>query len=187
LACNTTLFLFCTPLNTERTATAQEGLHVSAAMARSFLLRLRSLGTPLTATPETVSDSDQKTAPKVEIHSTPATTSWDSPASIPSELKRVEKTHQYDPNLKKEKIDELHAAIHSQDPEVVLRAQVDFTENSPYEEVRAAVRTTDGGEPANTLRAWILGMLFVTAASGLNMFLSMRSPAINFPSVIVLL
>ncbi|OAA63871.1 small oligopeptide transporter, OPT family [Cordyceps fumosorosea ARSEF 2679] len=58
-------------------------------------------------------------------------------------------------------------------------------EESPYEEVRAAVRNTDGGEVANTVRAWILGMLFVTLGAGLNMFLSMRSPAIAFPAIIV--
>jgi hypothetical protein len=40
--------------------------------------------------------------------------------------------------------------------------------------VRAAVRPTDGGEVANTVRAWILGMIFVTIGSALNMFLSMR-------------
>ncbi len=33
---------------------------------------------------------------------------------------------------------------------------------------------TDGGEVANTVRAWVLGMIFVTLGSGLNMFLSMR-------------
>ncbi|KAF1967183.1 OPT family small oligopeptide transporter [Bimuria novae-zelandiae CBS 107.79] len=99
----------------------------------------------------------------------------------------TEKTHQWDPNLKQEKIDELHAAIHDGDPEAIKRAQADFIEDSPYEEVRAAVRNTDGGEPCNTVRAWILGMLFVTVASGVNMFLSMRSPAINFPNIVVLL
>ena len=60
-----------------------------------------------------------------------------------------------------------------------------FAEDSPYEEVRAAVRTEDGEEVANTVRAWILGMLFVTVGSGANMFLSMRSPAINFPAIVV--
>lgn len=49
-----------------------------------------------------------------------------------------------------------------------------FEEDSPYEEVRAAVRNTDGEEIANTLRAWILGTFFVTIAAALNMFLSMR-------------
>ncbi|KAL1966252.1 hypothetical protein VTN77DRAFT_4605 [Rasamsonia byssochlamydoides] len=58
-------------------------------------------------------------------------------------------------------------------------------EDSPYESVRAAVRPTDGGEVANTVRAWVLGMFFVTIASGVNMFLSMRSPAISISSVAI--
>ncbi|KID85214.1 small oligopeptide transporter, OPT family protein [Metarhizium guizhouense ARSEF 977] len=58
-------------------------------------------------------------------------------------------------------------------------------EDSPYEEVRAAVRNTDHEQVASTVRAWILGIIFVTVGSGLNMFLSMRSPAINFPAIVV--
>jgi OPT family small oligopeptide transporter len=55
------------------------------------------------------------------------------------------------------------------------------------EYVQAAVRAEDGEEPANTLRAWILGFFFVTVASGVNMLLSMRSPAITIPVVAILL
>ena len=99
----------------------------------------------------------------------------------------TEKTHQWDPNLPQEKIDELFAATQSGDPEAVRRVQAEFVDNSPYEEVRAAVSSVDGEEPANTVRAWVLGMIFVTIASGLNMFLSMRSPAINFPPIVILL
>jgi hypothetical protein len=99
----------------------------------------------------------------------------------------IEKTHQWDPNLPQDRIDELLSATHGGDPEAIKKAQADFVENSPYEEVRAAVKNTDGGEPANTVRAWVLGMIFVTLASGVNMFLSMRSPALNFPPVAILL
>ena len=55
------------------------------------------------------------------------------------------------------------------------------------EYVEAAVRAEDGEEPANTLRAWVLGFFFVTIASGVNMLLSMRSPAITIPVVAILL
>ncbi|KAF2262978.1 small oligopeptide transporter [Lojkania enalia] len=99
----------------------------------------------------------------------------------------VEKTRQWDPNITQERVDRLVAATRDGDPEAVRRAQADFVEDSPYEQVRAAVKNTDGGEPACTVRAWVLGLIFVTVASGLNMFLSMRSPAINFPSIVVLL
>jgi len=101
------------------------------------------------------------------------------------DVPKIAKSHEWDPNLPQEKIDILHEAAKTGDLEKIHEIEVDFTEDSPYEEVRAAVRTTDAEEVANTVRAWVLGMIFVTLGSGLNMFLSMRSPAINFPSIVV--
>lgn len=92
-----------------------------------------------------------------------------------ADLERIQKAHQWDPNLPQSKIDAVNKAIETGDPEEIIHAEELFTEDSPYEEVRAAVRNTDGGEVANTVRAWILGMFFVTIGSALNMFLSMRS------------
>jgi hypothetical protein len=85
-----------------------------------------------------------------------------------------EKSHQWDPNLPQAEIDALHRAAKTGDAETVQEVEAVFAEDSPYEEVRAAVRNTDDGSVANTVRAWILGMIFVTIGSGLNMFLSMR-------------
>lgn len=102
-----------------------------------------------------------------------------------SDLGKIKHAHQFDPNLPQEKLDFINKALQDGDAGEIIEADVLFTEDSPYEEVRAAVRNTDGGEVANTVRAWILGMFFVTIGSGLNMFLSMRSPAINFPSLVV--
>ena len=39
----------------------------------------------------------------------------------------------------------------------------------------------------NTVRAWILGMFFVTVVAAINMLLSMRSPALSVPTVVVIL
>ena len=100
------------------------------------------------------------------------------------DISQFEKSHQWDPNLPQSKLDALHTAAQTGDAEAVHEIEVDFVEHSPYEEVRAAVRVEDGEEVANTVRAWILGMLFVTVGSGANMFLSMRSPAINFPAIV---
>lgn len=91
------------------------------------------------------------------------------------DLEHFEKSHQWDPNLAQEKIEAVQHALSSGDSQDVVRADELLTEDSPYEEVRAAVRNADNGEVANTVRAWILGMLFVTVGAGLNMFLSMRS------------
>lgn len=103
------------------------------------------------------------------------------------DVKKLDKAHQADPNLGDDEIDALREAAKTGDAERVLEVEKTFVEDSPYENVRAAVRTTDGEEVANTLRAWILGFFFVTIASGINMFLSMRSPAIVIPTVVILL
>lgn len=102
-----------------------------------------------------------------------------------ADLDKIAHAHQYDPNLPQEKLDALKKALADGDADEILEVDHLFTDDSPYAEVRAAVRNTDGGEVANTVRAWVLGMIFVTIGSGINMFLSMRSPAISFPSVVV--
>lgn len=101
------------------------------------------------------------------------------------DLENIKHAHEFDPNLPQEKLDFLNKALQDGDADEILEAETLFTDDSPYIEVRSAVRNTDGEEVANTVRAWILGMVFVTIGSGLNMFLSMRSPAINFPSLVV--
>ncbi|KAJ5459952.1 uncharacterized protein N7458_001504 [Penicillium daleae] len=101
------------------------------------------------------------------------------------DLHNIELSHQWDPNLPQEKLDEIHEAVKTGDHEKAAEIDKSFVQDSQYESVRAAVRNTDGEEPANTVRAWILGMFFTTVGSGLNMFLSMRSPAISFPAIVV--
>lgn len=91
-----------------------------------------------------------------------------------TDLENFQRDHQWDPNLPQDKADMVKKALQDGDSEEIIAADAILTEDSPYEEVRAAVRNTDGGEVANTVRAWILGMIFVTIGSGLNMFLSMR-------------
>ncbi|KAI8635539.1 OPT family small oligopeptide transporter [Xylariaceae sp. FL1651] len=108
-------------------------------------------------------------------------------ATAATDLDKIQHAHQWDPNLPKAKLEAVKRAIEHGNADQIAEADMMFTENSPYEEVRAAVRNVDGGEIANTIRAWVIGMFFVTIASGANMFLSMRSPAINFPSIVVLL
>ncbi|KAF2175242.1 OPT family small oligopeptide transporter [Zopfia rhizophila CBS 207.26] len=150
-------------------------------MARKFALRSKAAPAPSHDSAGEVKDQHDENA---QSHSTEKEAQHTSTEGLV--LTATDKTHQWDPNLTQDKIDKLHAAIDG-DPEAIRRAQGDFTEDSPYEEVRAAVKNTDGGEVANTVRAWILGLSFVTVASGLNMFLSMRSPAINFPAIVILL
>ena len=102
-----------------------------------------------------------------------------------ADLSKGRRGHPWDPDLPPETLDAVKTAVRDGQATEILEADALFTDDSPYEEVRAAVRSTDGGEVANTVRAWILGMVFVTVGSGLNMFLSMRSPAINFPAIVI--
>ncbi|KAJ5957236.1 hypothetical protein N7501_011515 [Penicillium viridicatum] len=101
------------------------------------------------------------------------------------ELHKVQLSHQWDPNLPQEKIDAINEAVKTGDQEKAAELEKTLAQESQYESVRAAVRNTDGGEVSNTVRAWVLGMFFTTLGSGLNMFLSMRSPAISFPAIVV--
>jgi hypothetical protein len=96
------------------------------------------------------------------------------------ELHNIELSHQWDPNLPQEKLDEINEVVKTGDHEKAAEIDKSFAQDSQYESVRAAVRNTDGREPANTVRAWVLGMLFTTIGSGLNMFLSMRQDSCIF-------
>ncbi|KAJ5572667.1 hypothetical protein N7450_009651 [Penicillium hetheringtonii] len=101
------------------------------------------------------------------------------------DLRKFELSHQWDPNIDQEKLDTIKEVIDHDDQEQAAGLDKSLAQDSQYESVRAAVRNTDNGEVANTLRAWVLGLLFTTIGSGLNMFLSMRSPAISFPAIVV--
>lgn len=104
------------------------------------------------------------------------TAARDSLTSDVSELEAIghplPHSAQSSPHESREKPEVMHSTIASDDPKA--EAERLLAENSPYEEVRVAVRNTDGGEVTNTVRAWIMGMVFVTVGAGLNMFLSMR-------------
>lgn len=52
-------------------------------------------------------------------------------------------------------------------------------EDSPYPEVRAAVRNYDEDLPCNTVRAWVIGMSLVLVGSSMNTLFSLRQPSIS--------
>jgi len=58
-----------------------------------------------------------------------------------------------------------------------------ITINSPYTEVRAVVDNHDDpSEPCLTLRAWIIGLIYVAAGSFINQFFDIRQPGISISS-----
>lgn len=61
------------------------------------------------------------------------------------------------------------------DDEVFTNKEV---EDSPYPEVRAAVRNYDEDVPANTIRAWTIGLMLVFLGASMNTLFSLRQPAI---------
>lgn len=94
------------------------------------------------------------------------------------------KQHAWDPNMDQEKLSTINQAIELQesDSEKAIAQQL---EESPYPEVNSAVPLGDDPSiPANTIRAWFLGMLFVTFGSGLNMLFSLRQPSIQITSIV---
>ncbi|TQS33290.1 hypothetical protein Golomagni_06372, partial [Golovinomyces magnicellulatus] len=60
----------------------------------------------------------------------------------------------------------------------------DGQEDSPYPEVRAAVRNFDEDVPCNTVRAWAIGLSLVILGASINTFLSLRQPTISIGPLI---
>ena len=94
------------------------------------------------------------------------------------ELKFLKKLHRWDPNLSADVQDGMARAVHDHDGTAELELLNLMENDSPYPEVRAAVRNYDIDMPTNTIRAWTIGMFMVTLGSGMNMLFSMRSPQI---------
>ncbi|CAH0052080.1 unnamed protein product [Clonostachys rhizophaga] len=57
-------------------------------------------------------------------------------------------------------------------------------ENSPYPEVRAAVKNYDEEMPCNTVRAWSIGMFLVIFGASMNTLFSLRRPSISIGPLI---
>ncbi|KAI9818049.1 MAG: hypothetical protein M1827_000673 [Pycnora praestabilis] len=100
-------------------------------------------------------------------------------------LQALEKQHKWDPNLPSDLHEEMLDAAENFDEKNQVGLVETFVDDSPYPEVRAAVRNYDEPDlPANTLRAWCIGMLLATIGSAVNMLFSMRAPAIVISSLV---
>lgn len=59
------------------------------------------------------------------------------------------------------------------------------SDNSPFPEVRANVPNTDDPSmPVNTLRMWLVGIIFTMVGTGINQFFSMRYPSVTISSLV---
>ncbi|KAF7320173.1 OPT oligopeptide transporter [Mycena kentingensis (nom. inval.)] len=62
---------------------------------------------------------------------------------------------------------------------------IEFDDESPYPEVRAAVSSVDDPSmPVNTFRMWFLGLLLTVVMAGLNQVFSMRAPSVFVTSIV---
>ncbi|TGJ84790.1 hypothetical protein E0Z10_g3991 [Xylaria hypoxylon] len=122
-------------------------------------------------------------------------------------LKHFEHQHHFDPNLPVDEIELVQTSIASGDTEKAIKVEVALVEDdSPYPEVtippfcsygfssiltlyctkvRAAVRNYDVDLPANTIRAWVIGLILCTAGSAINMLFSLRNPSIQVTTYVV--
>ncbi|KAF8078330.1 OPT oligopeptide transporter [Lyophyllum atratum] len=62
---------------------------------------------------------------------------------------------------------------------------IEFDDESPYPEVRAAVASVDDPlMPVNTFRMWFLGLFFTIAVSGTNQLFSLRYPSVFITGIV---
>jgi len=88
-----------------------------------------------------------------------------------------------DPNLPEEysqRHSRVSLELDDQDP----LKQPDEDEDSPYPEVRAAVRNFDEDLPCNTVRAWSIGLSLIFLGASMNTLFSLRSPSISLGALI---
>ncbi|KHN98781.1 small oligopeptide transporter, OPT family [Metarhizium album ARSEF 1941] len=101
-------------------------------------------------------------------------------------LAAFEKAHKLDPNLPIDELNDVDAALATGNAEKGLEIEHALMEdNSPYPEVRAVVRNYDVDVPANTIRAWVIGLLLCTVGSGVNMLFSLRNPTVAITTYVV--
>jgi hypothetical protein len=139
---------------------------------------------------DVVAQATTNPAPEDEKHATADAdairASGYNPDDAITQLKKFEKLHRWDLHLPQAQLDGVSAAIESGDieKEVAIEHAL-LEEDSPYPEVRAAVRNYDEDQPANTIRAWVIGMLLTTVACSINMLFSLRNPSIQITTYVI--
>ncbi|KAI5300683.1 hypothetical protein KEM55_005801, partial [Ascosphaera atra] len=107
-------------------------------------------------------------------------------AEMARALEKFRKAHKWDPNMDDETLEELARAAAERNLNGESEAYAKVLEDSPYPEVRAAVRNYDEEElPTNTIRMWSIALLLCTIASALNALFSLRQPSISITPIVV--
>ncbi|KAI1100995.1 small oligopeptide transporter [Jackrogersella minutella] len=101
-------------------------------------------------------------------------------------LKHFEEQHKLDPNLPIQELNDVDAALATGNAEKGVEIETSLVEDdSPYPEVRAAVRNYDVDLPANTIRAWVIGLILCTVGSAVNMLFSLKNPTIQITTYVI--
>ncbi|KAI1779413.1 small oligopeptide transporter [Hypoxylon cercidicola] len=101
-------------------------------------------------------------------------------------LKNFEEQHKLDPNLPIEELRNVDTVLATGDAEKGVQIEATLLEeNSPYPEVSAAVRNYDVDLPANTIRAWVIGLILCTVGSAINMLFSLKNPSISVTTYVI--
>lgn len=111
---------------------------------------------------------------------------WEQPSTHNAEFEEGEEHERLlDPNIPDDDDIELHelgpGRTTSFDSEAAAKAN---EEDSPYEEVRAAVRNFDEDLPCSTIRAWTIGLSLTFVGAALNTLFSLRAPSIGIGPLI---
>ncbi|KAJ4858021.1 OPT oligopeptide transporter protein domain-containing protein [Trichoderma breve] len=85
--------------------------------------------------------------------------------------------------IRKAKVEEIERSNGEPGNDVPLSEKIGV-DASPFPEVQAAVRNYDEEMPANTIRAWAIGLFLVTICGGMNMLFHLRSPAISISTIV---
>ncbi|KAH6897285.1 OPT oligopeptide transporter protein-domain-containing protein [Thelonectria olida] len=92
-----------------------------------------------------------------------------------------------DPNLPEEYETRRNRDSHdsvADDEAGLIKDDEEAVEDSPYPEVRAAVKNYDEDLPCNTVRAWTIGLLLVVFGASMNTLFSLRQPSISVGALI---
>lgn len=106
-------------------------------------------------------------------------------------MQKIINVHERDPNFPLQIIEKIQAFLNNEDvflhpeqhsdliQELKMEAAL-ISNNSPYAEVRAVVSNTDDPTtPSSTIRAWIIGLLFVVGLAFVNQLFTIRQPQIT--------
>lgn len=117
---------------------------------------------------------------------TGADTGVASGTEVLNTLKHFGRMHHLDPNLPIEELNDVDNVINTGNVEKGVTVEHGIMEdNSPYPEVRASVRNYDEDLPANTIRAWVIGLVLCTVGSGVNMLFSLRNPSVSVTTYVI--